>query len=158
MRTIPAVAAMILLIGTAAAAPPPIYIKRSEVTVLVAKGEGHHAVLDLGYNIVGEQHPIQCPHDAGCLMTIASMVEINDVTGSWAICTLVDGVATTPHCPHQNPASGREGGVGNALASVLLTEGRHMVETGVYLKDSAGAHLGVWEVHYTTLDDPPAGK
>jgi hypothetical protein len=40
----------------------------------------------------------------------------------------------------------------------VLAKGHHMVETGVVLKDAAGAHLGNWDVHYTTLDDPPHGQ
>jgi hypothetical protein len=84
-------------------------------------------------------------------------VGISDVTGSWAICTLVDGAPTTPPCPNQNAAPGKEGGLGNGLASVLLAKGRHTIETGVVLNDNAGAHLGNWEVHYTILLDPPHG-
>lgn len=160
MRLCPAIAAMLTLAATAAAAspPPPIYVKHTEVTVLVTKGEGNHAVLGLGYNRVGDQRAISCSHEQGCVMTVASMVEIRNVTGAWAICTLIDGVPTTPPCAHQNPAPGKDGGTGNALASTLLSQGPHVIETGVDLKDNAGAELGSWEVHYTMLLDPPAGK
>ncbi len=104
MRLFSVVAATLVLGGMPAAAqdgnhrtkqptpPPPIYVKHTEVTMLVTKGEGHRTELNQGYTTIGEPHPIKCVHDQGCVVTAVSMVEIGGYSGKWAICTLVDGV------------------------------------------------------------------
>lgn len=165
MRRFSATAAVVVIASTwamgglaSAAAPPPIYVKSTEVNTLVTKGVGHRAVLNLGYNILGEQHPFACDDDRGCLVTVSSVVGVSDVSGSWSICSLVDGVPADPPCQRQNAAVGAEGGVGNGLASFLLTKGTHAIETDVLLRDNGGAHLGSWEVHYLLFLDPPQGR
>jgi hypothetical protein len=165
MRQLPVIAAAIAFVATSAmaesnaqrTAPPPIYIKHTEVNTFVTKGDGRQSVLNLGYNVLGNQHAIACPHDEGCLITVASIVGISAVSGSWSICSLVDGVPAQPDCQRQNAAVGQEGGVGNGLASFLLSKGRHVIETDVLLRDNGGALLGSWEAHYTLFIDPPHG-
>ncbi len=155
MRIFTAFAATIVLAGISVAAQGgALYVKHTESTVLVTGADGHHAKLNAGYNTLGEQHQMGCENKDGCLVTYESMVEIFNVSSTWAICTRVDGELVA-HCPGQSPTVG-EGGAGNAIGSVLLSPGKHMIETDV-LDNAGGAELGIWEVHYTMLLDPPHG-
>jgi hypothetical protein len=157
MRIFTALAATIAVASFSVAAQAAVYVKNSEITILVTNAEGHGMELKSGYTTLGDSHAISCDKDQGCLVTIQSMVGMSQAPGAWRICTLVDGQPVNPPCTNQIPAPGKDGGTGNALASVVISKGNHMFETGVMMNGIEGARLGNWEVHYTKLLDPPRG-
>ncbi len=86
------------------AAEASTYVKNTEINILVTGAEGHGAELGSGYNILGEQHPIGCEKDQGCLCDDPIHGECQRrprIVENMHV--LVDGQPVNPPCPNQNP-------------------------------------------------------
>lgn len=84
---------------------------------------------------------VNCAKTTGCIIGIASMVQVmvNSGSGSWSICVLVDGNQAAPGCPVQGTVPSSNYVVGNLRANVVVASGSHTVQTEIMMP-SAGSY------------------
>lgn len=102
-----------------------------------------------GGTTVIDTNTVNCANTAGCVIGISVMAQvIASVSGSWSICTLIDGNQGEPGgCPVQGVVPASNYVIGNLRQNGVVAMGQHTVQTEIVMP-SAGS-IAAWESDYT---------
>ena len=108
--------------------------------------------LPFGFDNVDDPTSITCNNVAGCVIQIVASAQVrSDTDGNlWAICSLVDGQYANPGCGYQGQLETGIYQMGNAQMNYQVAQGKHTVQTQVYVNQEA--LLGRWQVTYSLFN------
>ncbi len=134
------------------------YVQFTPTGMSVVVEQGASRKLTKIDNFVGQASTLQCVSAAGCTIVVASDFILNSQGYAFSACTLVDGAAAEPACPHSNLYNPYVEFIpqnNSSMQSALnVGPGPHTVQTQLHLEYNYPdpPTLARWQIIYTLYD------